>query len=375
MQQKGNFSIILAVVVIAVFGGLWFLGKGSESPGEQVAVKIGWMGPLTDDAATYGESIKKGVELAARDANLNIEVLYEDTKCDAKEAVNAAQKLINVDKVVAIVGDVCSGATLAAVPVAEAAKVVMISGASTAPKITEAGQYIFRTIPSDALQGEFGAKLVSDKGFKKLAILYGNEEYGVGFEKVLNEKFTALGGTVVASESFQNNATDLRTQLTKIKAAKPDALYIVSNSPSSASAALKQAKELKITTEVFGSEGLKSPDILTGAGTAAEGLTVTSVTAGTPDFILKWQAAYGTSTTPGPFAAQGYDAFMAITKALTANVPGGTSMIEHSEALPEYLLKTEFDGASGHIKFDQNGDVAGNYEVYRVEKGAFVPAK
>ncbi len=366
--------IIVVVIIVALLGG-YALMKNSkettppvvEAPKEAVPIKIGWMGPLTGDAASYGESIKKGVEFAKKELGLaNVEVVYEDSKCDPKEAVNAVTKLVNVDKVVAIVGDVCSGATLAAAPVAEQNKVVMISPASTAPKLTDAGQFIFRTVPSDALQGDFGAKLAYDRGYKKLAILYGNEEYGVGFNKVLSDSFTKLGGAVVASESFQPNATDVRTQITKIKAKNPDVIYIISNAPSAAVSALKQIKQLNLKAAVFGSEGLKSPDILSGAKDAAEGLTVTSVTAGTSDFLAKYKTEY--SADPGPFAAQGYDAF----KALALTVKNGAVS---GDQIRTALGTLEFDGASGHIKFDQNGDVSGNYEVYKVEKGAFVIVK
>ena len=139
----------------------------------------------------------------------------------------------------------CSGATIPAAAVANEQKVVMVSPASTSPKLSEeGGDYFFRVIPSDSLQGDFGAKLVYEKGARKLAVLYSNEDYGVGFNSVLMESFPALGGDVVASEAFEPKSTDLRTQLTKIKAAEPDAIYIISNSPDSAAAALKQIDEL-----------------------------------------------------------------------------------------------------------------------------------
>lgn len=370
--------VIVVVIIVALLGGYALMKNSKEiapvapAPKETAPIKIGFMGPLTGDAASYGESIKKGVDLAKKEIGLaNVEVVYEDSKCDPKESVNAVNKLITVDKVAAIVGDVCSGATLAAAPIAEQNKVVMISPASTAPKLTDAGQFIFRVIPSDALQGEFGAKLAYDKGYKNLAILYGNEEYGVGFNKVLSESFTKLGGTVVASESFETNATDLRTQITKIKAKKPDVIYIISNAPSAAVSALKQIKQLNLKVAVFGSEGLKSPDILSGAKDAAEGLILTSVTSGSADFLANHKAEYNAD--PGPFAAQGYDAFKTVALAIqTVQKAGGTVT---GDAIRTALSSLEFDGASGHIKFDQNGDVSGNYEVYKVEKGAFVIVK
>ncbi|MBI4021959.1 MAG: penicillin-binding protein activator [Candidatus Andersenbacteria bacterium] len=329
-------------------------------------VKVGWLGPVTGDAASYGASIKRGVELAQRLTNANIELVFEDSKCEGKDAVSAVTKLINTDGVQAIIGEVCSGATLAAVPVATQRRIPMISAASTSPKLSESGEYFFRTVPSDARQGAFGAQLVYDKDFRRLAVLYSNEEYGLGFNNVLKEKFAALGGQVVSSEAFERTAVDLRTQLTKIKNAQPDAIYLISNSPDSASAALKQITELNIDAAIFGSEGLKSPDILAAAGEAAEGLILTTVSAGTAEFSQQHRAEFGSE--PGPFAAQGYDAFSALARAAASGAVTGPAIMEQ-------LRTIEFDGVSGHIKFDEHGDVAGNYTVFEVADGQFVPAK
>lgn len=336
--------------------------NGGETQEEMV--KVGVMVPLTGDASSYGESVKKAVELAKRQLGAeNIELVFEDSKCEGKEAATAVQKLISVDGVQAIVGELCSGATLAAAPVAEQNKVVMISPASTAPTLTDAGEYIFRTIPSDAAQGAFGAKLVSDRGLKKLAVLYTNDDYGVGFDKVLKDRFPQYGGEVVASEAVDRQTTELRAQLTKIKAANPDALYIISNSPDTASAALKQAKELGLEVTVFGSEGLKSEDVLKGAQGAAEGMVLTGVSAGTDGFIKAHESVQGSA--PGPFAAQAYDAFQAIHKAVEAGANTG-------EEIKEKLKGMSFEGVSGEISFDTNGDVGGVYTVYVVKDGAFV---
>lgn len=354
------------VVGLLIWSGYTLLGKPITLPNLDVKtkteIKLGWMGPLTGDAASYGESIKRGVELARKELGLDVEIIYEDSKCDGKEAVTAINKLINVNKVAAIIGEVCSGATLAAAPVAEAAKAVLISPSSTSPKVSDAGDYIFRVIPSDALQGDFGAKLVYDKGYRKLGVLYSNEEYGLGFNNVLKESFEKLGGQLVASEAFERGTADIRTQVTKLESAGPDAIYIISNSPDSAVAALKQIKEQGLEAALFGSEGLKSDDILTGAASAAEGLFLTTVSSGSLRFMENHKKEYNAD--PGPFAAQGYDAFQAL--ALTIKTGADTS-----EEIKDKLSGLEFDGASGKIKFDAKGDVSGNYDVFVVKDGKF----
>lgn len=362
-SQKVWLTIgIAAVIVLIVAYIIGFFGGSltGQAIYEGEVMTLGFMGPLTGDAAAYGESIKKGVDLALSDSGLeNIQIIYEDSGCNGKDAVNAAQKLINVNNVVAIIGEVCSGATIPAGAVAEQEKVVMISASSTSPEITTLGDFIFRTVPSDALQGSFGADLIYDKGYTKLAVLYGNEEYGVGFNNVLLDSFK---GEIVASEAFERGATDLRTQLTKINAKNPDAIYFISNSPDSAVAGLQQIKELGITAEVFASEGFKAADILE-AGSAAEGLIVTSVSSGTTEFTAKHRSFYGEE--PGPFAAQAYDAATALFMVIKQGA-------RTSEEIKDALYDIEFQGASGFIEFDQYGDVIGNYDVYEVINGEFV---
>ena len=342
---------------------LLLAGCAPAAPDAKEKIKIGFMGPLSGDAASYGESIKKGVEMAVADSGLDIELVVEDSKCDGAEAVTAINKLINVDGVQAIVGEVCSGATLAAAPIAEQNQVVMISSSSTSPDITDAGDYIFRVIPSDALQGDFGAKLVYGKGQTKLAVLYSNEDYGVGFSRVLSESFTAQGGEVVASEAFEKGSVDIKTQITKVKEAAPDAIYVISNSPDSAVAVLKQLKELGVDAAIYASEGLKSPDIVEGAGDAAEGMIISSVSSGTSAFIQKHNQVYGEE--PGPFAAQAYDALRALGLAIETGVTTGTG-------IKDALYNVKFEGASGRIVFDSKGDVSGNYDLYTVVDGKFV---
>lgn len=364
MNQTVKWVGGIAVVALVVWGALAAnKNQNQESAETSQPVKVGFMGPLTGDAAGYGESIKRGVELAIEDLGANVELIVVDTKCSGADAVSGINKLISVDKVVAIVGEVCSSATLAAAPVAEQNQVVLISASSTSPELTAAGDYVFRVVPSDALQGAFGAQLVYNQSGRKLAVLYSNEDYGIGFEKVLAENFTAQGGEVVASEGTERASTDLRTQLTKIKAAGPDSLYLISNSPAQMGAMLKQIKELGLTATIYGAEGFKADEILTDVGQSAEGLIVSTVSSGGTNFAEAHNAAYGEG--PGPFAAQAYDAMMALGKAIQDGARTG-------EAIKNALYDLEFDGASGRIVFDANGDVSGNYDVFMVRDGQFV---
>ena len=369
MESQQRTWLTIGILALVVVVGVYVVSFGSitgnvvsvESPQIDV-IKIGFMGPLTGDAASYGNSIRQGVELAIEDSGLtNIEVIYEDSGCEGTKAVNSINKLISIDGVEAIVGEVCSGATLAISPIAEENSVVLISPSSTSPEITTAGDFIFRTIPTDASQGAFAADLISEDGHETLAILYSNEEYGVGLNDVLTSEFK---GSVVANEAFERGASDVRTQLTKIKSVNPDAIYIISNSPDSAVAALRQIQELVVESAIYGSEGLKSPDILESG--SAEGLIITSVSAGTDDFALKHMEKFGTE--PGPFAAQGYDAFMAIARAIEQGARTGPE-------IRDALYDIEFEGVSGYIDFDENGDVSGTFNIEQVINNKFINIK
>ena len=175
---------ILRLIVVLVTA-LLIIGCGQTQPSQETTIpeaptanyetiKIGFMAPLSGDAAAYGESIRRGVDLAIKDMGpANVQIIAEDTKCSGPESVSAIQKLINVEKVQVVIGEVCSGATLPAAPIAAQYKVLMVSASATSPMITQE-PYVFRTVPSDALQGDFGADLVLAKGYKKLAILHSN---------------------------------------------------------------------------------------------------------------------------------------------------------------------------------------------------------
>ncbi len=364
MKKK---ALILASFLILLV--LYGCNLGNRVTGNVVAnteptLKIGVLIPLTGDAASYGENVKNGIDLANKE--LGYTLVYEDGKCNGPDAVNAIRKLIEVDKVDAIIGELCSGATIPAAAIAKDANVLMISPASTSPDLSNAGEHFFRTVPSDALQGAEGAKLVKDLGYQNLAILYVNDDYGVGFEKVLRENFN----NVVISESFEKEATDIRTQLTKIKEKSPDAIYIISNSPAAAGAALKQIKELGITAQSIGSEGLKDNSVLDAAEGAGEGLILTflapSDTVIGKQFKNKYKTAY--EEDPPIFAAEAYDAMIAISNALF-NSDGSR------EGLITAMEEIKFPGASGRIDFDENGDVIKPYSVLKVVNGEFVEFK
>ncbi|MGA9458836.1 MAG: ABC transporter substrate-binding protein, partial [Desulfobaccales bacterium] len=212
--------------------------------------------------AEQGIPCRRGVEMAVAEVNRaggidgrKVELIVEDEKDSPAAAVNAVQKLINVDQVVAIVGPMTSGAMMAAAKIAEDAKVVAISPTATTPQLSGLGAYLYRGCSRIDTQAKVLTKWVADNWKPKtVAIFYSNEPYGKGSDKFFSEEFEKLGIKVVDTESFNRGARDFQAELTKIKAANPDILFIPGYTPETAPAAA-QARQLGMTQKILGVYG------------------------------------------------------------------------------------------------------------------------
>jgi branched-chain amino acid transport system substrate-binding protein len=353
------------IVILVILGILLTSGCTDNETSEKTTdvITVGIMGPYTGAAADYGIAVKNGAMLAFNESNMpNIQVVTKDTMSEPKEAATAMNKLISIDNVQAVIGDLIPAATLAAAPIAEQNKVIMISPASTSTEISNAGDYIFRTVRADDSHGIFSAKTMNNAGYTKLALLYTNDQYGNGLATTITEEFTTLGGEVVANETYQAGSSDMRKQLTKIKNAGPEVVYIISNAPESSVALLSQLTNMGIEADIYGSEGLKDASILE-LGSSVEGVTIVSVSPESEEFKQKYIEAYGKKAPL--FAAQAYDAATAIIMAIEQGATNG-------EEIKNVLYEIEFDGASGHITFDEKGDIEEGYVLVQVRNGAFV---
>ena len=183
----------------------------------------------------YGTS--KGVALAKKQLGAdNITVIQADSKCNPKSAVTAINQLIQ-QHVVAIIGDGCSSASLAALPIANNAQIPMISPSASSTKLSIANDYFFRVIPNDNKQGAFMARNVYKQGIRKVAVFYTNEPYGASIEQAFQNTFESLGGKVVVTALAQPDVIDLKTQMNTLKAANPQAIFFAPNSVVSGTAA------------------------------------------------------------------------------------------------------------------------------------------
>ncbi|MBT3949272.1 ABC transporter substrate-binding protein [Candidatus Parcubacteria bacterium] len=342
----------------------------TDAPVEDTSpIKLGWLGPLTGDVSSVGTADREAAELAVTEINeaggINgrmLEVTYEDGFCEGKTALAGGTKLINVDEVVAIVGGFCSGETLAVAPSAEEKHVVMLSPGSTAPSVTEAGDYIFRVVPSDGFQGKYAAEFVYNTlEKKKVAIVYAITDYAEGLANVFEEEYKKLGGEIVVKDSFLQEARDLKAQLTKVKNSEAEVLYFPTYTEAGV-VGFKQAEELDLGIQILGPETLSDEKLVTAQG--AEGTLYTvPVSNESEAFKTKFLEETGRDDMP-VYASQTYDAVKILAQVIESV---GTNGEDIKNEL--YNVKN-YEGVSGMIGFDENGDLtSAEYKVMIIKDG------
>lgn len=357
---------LLCVVIIGVLVGAFLLYRQFTAQSGPPRIKVGLMMAFSGGSSSMGYGANKGIQLAKKQLGAdNIEIIQVDSKCDPKAAAEAVRTLIE-QKVVAIIGEGCSSASVAALPAANNAKIPMISPSASSPTLSIPNDYFFRVVPPDNLQGSFMAQTIYDKGHRRVAVFYTNEPYGNGMNTVFRENFENLGGTVVASVSGEPDVIDLKKQMEQIKAANPEALFIAPNSVVSATAAMKVAREVGITAPFFGADIMYDTTIIADAPQAASGLTISSFPTGSKAFkqalINEYQRDEQLYAAP-----QAYDIIWALQQAVNQGATTG-------EEIKEALATIDFDGMSGRIKFDINGEISDKnyrYDLFQVNNDVF----
>ena len=348
----------------------------------QGSYKIGVMMPLSGDGAAYGLPIQKAFKIALDEVNANggvngkkLEPIYEDSKCNPKDGNAAAQKLVNINRVKIIVGGVCSGETLGASPITEANKVILFSPSATSPDITKAGDFVFRDAPSDAYAGVVASNYAyNDLNAKKAAIISESTDYAQGLRKVFKENFAKSGGEIVADETYNPEDTDFRTQVTKVKAANPDVVYLVPQAPPKGILLIKQLKEAGVTTQLLTAEVLVGRNIVKDNAADMEGLIgieqkVDVKNPKTAALLAKYKEQTGEEAPFPGYMAGTYDIVYLLSDAISKNG-------YDSEKIRDYLYQVkDYDGAVGKLTIDQNGDAILDYTIEQVKNGQLVTLK
>jgi ABC-type branched-subunit amino acid transport system substrate-binding protein len=406
MKAKWIVVIVIALAIVAII--IYY----AVSPSKMIRLNIGTLLDYTGPLKEFGPNIKNGCELAAKqlsEAGLDVKLFHEDSETSAIPGTNAAKKLVEVNKVLAIVGSLASGVTI---PVAESvtipAGVVQISPASTSPLIsvlpTDQGKdLLYRTCPSDALQGVIAGKLANDLGYKTASVLYVNNPYGQGLAEEFKKSFEKQGGKVLVMVPHDEKAAESYTaELKKAMEGKPNIICAFSY-PEHGKVYIKEAIEFFKFKKFLFCDGTKSFDIIKAVGASnvegQYGTVAASAKGDTFDiFVRDYTKGYG-QLPPLPYITNGYDAVAVIGLAayackakglpitsknikdhlrFVANPPG--EVIKPGEFKKAFELLDQkkdinFEGASGSVDFDDNGDVITPIEIWQYQGGNIVTVR
>jgi branched-chain amino acid transport system substrate-binding protein len=357
MKKSIVFGIV-AVVAILIAAATLFITT-STTTGEPV--KIGFIAPLTGSLAEHGLDMKQAAMLAVEEINSKggilgrkIELIIEDTACKADLAVSAVQKMITQDNVYAVVGEYCSTVTLAVQPLIMENKKLLLVPVSVATKITEQGyKYTFRTAANQLMQTTQHADWIAANLKPKTAGLLGvNDDYGREGLKIWGSRIREKGVTIVAEEYFDVGSIDFTPQLSKIKAANPDVIFVVANIRDAANI-LKQAHEIGLNKQFSMLGGVTSEEFLQLAGKDAIGLVhvsyfePTSKRPSAQEFVQKFVQKW--NRMPAMYAAGVWDAFLTLKYGVEK--AGSWDVDKVAEA----IKAINFEGAQGQIYFDGKG--------------------
>jgi len=351
------FLILIAAIVFALS-----CTRMQENTADHSTIAIGFFGDLTGPTFNFGVSAKNGVLMAADEINQSgginghkIDIVIEDDKGSPEEAARIAGKLIDRYKVIAIVGAGASGNSLAAAPKAQSAHVPLIAPSSTNPAVTQAGDYIFRACFIDAFQGEVMAKFAANtlKAKKAAIMLDFNSPYSRGLSDFFEFSFAKLDGQIVVKQSYSQGDPDYRGQLSAIKAAGPDVIYIPGYYGDVAVIA-RQARQLGLNVPLLGADGWDAPELWELGGDALNGSYISNhYSADDPSetiqkFVHTYRQRYG-NLTPDAHAALAYDALRFLAEAIQK---AGTT---EGPKLRDALAETKnFAGVTGIISMDHD---------------------
>jgi branched-chain amino acid transport system substrate-binding protein len=360
-------SLLLSVALLA----------GTASA--QNPIKIGEFASLTGKEAAFGQSSHKGTLLAIEELNaaggvLNrpLALLTEDNQSKQGESATIAKKLISRDRVVALLGEVASMRSLEAAPICQAAKIPMITPSSTNPKVTEMGNCIFRVCFIDPFQGVVMAKFAKDTlKLRKLGLLTSvSSAYSVGLAKYFKERFVADGGEIVIEQKFSESDKDFKAQLTAIKAAGVDGIF-VPGYYTEAALVCKQARGLELNCPIFGGDGWEAPQLIELGGAAVEGTyysthySAEDTSERVQGFVQRFRARFN-GETPDAMAALGYDSAMVLADAIKR--AGTTDSAKLRAAIAE---TKDYQGVTGSTTIDAKRNATKSAVVITVKDGKF----
>ncbi len=342
----------------------------------QDAIKIGGFLPMTGAVAAYGQDAKNGIQIAMEMKptvlGKKVEFVIADTKSDKIESANAMSRLIEKDKVVAVIGEMISGDTMAGGPIAEKAKVPVVSPTATNPLVTQDKKYVFRVCFIDPVQGEIAAKyaITTLKAKKAALIVDKSQDYCVGLAKFFKDAYTKLGGQIVAETFCVTEDKDFSAQLSTIKPTNPDIIY-APNYYSPVALFTKQARELGVKAPVLSGDGAQADELIQIGGKEVEGVAFTghfhkkaAITKLAKDWIPRFESKF--KAEPNAFHALGADAYFVLLDAITR------AKSTKGEAIRAALAATRnFEAISGKLSIGEDGNAVKPMVINVVKNGKF----
>jgi len=389
MAGKKKLAVLLCLMMmISVLAGCQKADTGKAPEGkapvaDSDTIKLGFLGALTGDiSANYGIPGKKGMEMAIDEINAKggvlgkkLEGIYEDNKGLNSDISNIAAKYVTQDKVVAMVGDPCTGLTKVAADIAQKNKVVIFSAGATGTGVVEIGDYVFR----NTLLDQFAAPsmvdwMINKKGWKNFAIITSmNNGYSTALTPVFKKAILDKGGKIVAEDSINDGETDFTAQVTKLKGAKPDVL-VFTGYYKEAALIMKEAQRKGLDITLVGGDGLYGQDLAKLGGSAVEekvifyaGFSVDQPSPETKKFLEAYRARYNED--PDMFSAQYYDAVMILAKAMTDAKSTDPSVFKN-----ELAKLKDYPGVSGNTTFREDREPIKSPVFLLTVKGPKFPA-
>ena len=374
-----RIALSLTVIAALLAGFACERRGGVGGDNDTGPIKVGYYGDLSGRTSNFGQSTKNGVMMAADEINKaggikgrQIQILSEDDEGRPEKAATVVTKLIDQDRVIALLGEVASGNSLAAAPKAQAAKVPMISPSSTNPAVTQVGDYIFRVCFIDPFQGEVMAKFAANTlHAKKAAIMEDfNSPYSRGLTEFFESSFKKLGGQVITKQSYTQGDRDYKGQLTSIRSANPDVIY-VPGYYGEVGVIAKQAKQLGINVPLLGGDGWDAPQLFELGGEALNGdyisnhYSVEDPSPAIQKFVGDFNSRYNIK--PDALAALGYDAMRVLADAIKR---AGTT---NGPKLRDAIAATkDFPGVTGVITINGERNAVKSAVVLKIQDGKFV---
>ena len=383
MPRNWPPSIPVALAYVLFAASLSITGcrdGGAGGPGQKSdEIVIGEVGSMTGSEASFGVSTHEGIELALKQLNdkggikgKRVRLVSLDNQGKPEESATAVTRLITRDKVVAVLGEVASSGSLAMAPIAQRFKVPMISPASTNPRVTQVGDYVFRVCFIDPFQGAVMSSFaLNNLKLTKVAILKDmRSDYSMGLSQAFVDHFTRAGGQILVEQSYSGGDMDFKSQLTAVRALKPEAIF-VPGYYSEVGLIARQMRELGIEVPLLGGDGWDSPKLTEIGQQAIEGsyfsnhYSAQDQSERVQKFLSEYKASYGTQ--PDALAAMGYDAAGVLFDALSR-----VSDFNSQEIRDQIASTKGFPGVTGTITIDENRNAQKPAVVLKVENGQFV---